>query len=292
MHPWNRLGQMLVSVAAVPTAQPGNKLSRVLRRIGELSQPSDAIPHQEVAVPNAPGLPPEAPRRILTGGVLRQVYSSDRIAARRLDVIAEELTNNLDRAGLNSELRIAHFMAQVWHETGPSLRLEENFNYSVAGLIATFSYYRNNQDQAAVHGRTDTQPANQEAIANCAYANRIGNGAIASGDGWRFRGRGLIQLTGRGNYQAFTRAHQTIWGELIDFVQDPDLLALEKYAVRSAIEFWLRHRLFDIADEGDDKSVTDRITGVINRGTNDASRQHRYANLRAIIDQQVFRNIG
>ncbi len=228
---------------------------------------------------------------VVTEDALRLVYPSSNISEQGLSKIAKELNRNLERGAINTEFRFAHFMAQIIHETGPNLRLEENMNYSVEALKRIFSYYKRNPDQAELHGRKEGQAADQEAIANHAYANRIGNGDPQSGDGWRYRGRGMIQLTGRDNYAAFTEAHQNIWGEHINFVNEPDLLTREVYAVRSALEYWLRRELYQIADQGGVRSVTDQITNRINPGTDDNSRERRHANLRSIIDNGVFKNL-
>lgn len=97
-------------------------------------------------------------------------------------------------------------------EVGPYITLEENFNYSVQGLKNTFKTYRKNPELAEKHGRNAAinQKANQQAIANNAYAMRIGNGSESTGDGWKYRGRGMIQLTGKGNYAAIEGVHANI----------------------------------------------------------------------------------
>jgi putative chitinase len=101
----------------------------------------------------------------------------------------------------------------------------------------------------------DTQPYvnNPEALANKVYANRIGNGDTASGDGWKYRGRGLIQLTGKDNYAALTKALG------VDFVKDPDLVATPQYAALSAAWFWKNHGLNQLADVEDYKALSKRI---------------------------------
>jgi predicted chitinase len=228
---------------------------------------------------------------VITESALRRVYPASNVTSQQLETIAEELSRNLERGSIDTELRLAHFMAQIRHETGPDLHLEENLNYSAEALKKVFAYYRRNPVQADLHGRKDDQSADQEAIANHAYANRIGNGGANSGDGWRYRGRGMIQLTGRDNYAVFTNAHQKIWEEYIDFVNNPELLTEEVYAVRSSLEYWLRRELYKIADRGDDRSVTDQITNGINPGIDDNSREQRHANLRSIIDNGIFNSL-
>jgi len=111
-------------------------------------------------------------------------------------------------------------------------------------------------------------PADRVAIANRAYANRIGNGVIESGDGWAYRGRGLFQLTGRGNYREFTEWHANAFDEGINFEAKPDRAAEPVYAVRSAVFFWLNRDLPALADAGLTDEATDSITRRINRYTN------------------------
>jgi putative chitinase len=152
-------------------------------------------------------------------------------------------------------------------EAGPRARLEEDFDYNPRGLRATYSYFRENPDQAELYGRTDDHPADPVAIANLAYADRNGNGDAASADGWTYRGRGLFQLTGRANYREFSNWHESNFGEGIDFEIDPDRAAEPVYAVISAIYFWLDRNLPTLADAGLTDEATDTITRRINRRT-------------------------
>ncbi len=176
---------------------------------------------------------------------------------------------------LNSPERLSHFFGQVRQEIGEGANLEEGFNYAANSLATTFSYFRRHPDEAQQFGRTADHPANRQAIANRAYANRNGNDGIASGDGWLYRGRGIFQLTGRANYRAFTRSHAELFGEDVDFETNPDLLAEPKFAVRSALFFWIDHRLFAIADRGVNDSTANAIIRIINRFTSDASYRAR-----------------
>lgn len=166
--------------------------------------------------------------------------------------------------------------------------MEENLNYRATVLPRLFSYFRRNPPEAQRYGRTPDHPANQEAIANRAYANRIGNGDVASGDGWRFRGRGLKQITGRANYRSFTEEHEALFGEAIDFESNPDLLSEPKYAVRSALHFWVDNDLHALADRGVVRSAADAITRVINRHTD--SYDQRWENTRRYHRQGTFSN--
>lgn len=159
--------------------------------------------------------------------------------------------------GITTALRQAHFLAQVGHESAGFTRTEEGLNYSENALTAMFGK-RITAAQANAYGRNTAHPANQKMIANIIYANRNGNGDVASGDGYRYRGRGLIQITGRANYAALA-------GQLsADVVANPDLLKEPMQAGMSAAAWWKNHGLNELADTDD---VT-RITRVINGGTN------------------------
>ncbi|MEN9928309.1 MAG: hypothetical protein RLZZ231_230, partial [Bacteroidota bacterium] len=121
---------------------------------------------------------------------------------------------------INTPKRIAHFLAQIHEETGGFVKLSENLNYSPAGLMKTFGTNQISPAQANQYGRMVNRKANQEAIANIVYGGEWGKknlGNTQVGDGWRFRGRGLIQITGRANYQAYKNYSG------FDVVSNPDL---------------------------------------------------------------------
>ena len=182
----------------------------------------------------------------ITSKILVRLGVSRALAAK----YAEQLDRQLEIHGINTHLRCAHFLAQVLHESSRLSRIRENLNYSKTGLRKTFPRYFS-EPEAADYAR---QP---ERIANRVYANRLGNGNEASGDGWRYRGRGLIQLTGKDNYQSFSD-----WvGD--DVVTDPDKVATT-YAVACAVFFWERNGLNALADADDVNAVTKRINGGYN----------------------------
>ena len=207
---------------------------------------------------------------------------ADRVAAIAAEAQAQKSVGKID-----TPERLAHFFGQVRQEAGPRARLTENLNYRASVLPLLFSYFRHSPEEAERFGRTTGHPADQEAIANRAYANRIGNGDVASGDGWRFRGRGLKQLTGRSNYRAFTQDYSELFGPGLDFEREPDRLAEPVFAVRSALFFWVRHKLYEIADRGISEDVADDITEVINKHTD--SYEERWENVRRLHDSGVFR---
>jgi putative chitinase len=158
---------------------------------------------------------------------------------------------------ISTPLRQAHFLAQTGHESAGFLKVEEGLNYSENALTALFGK-RITAEQARAYGRNAMHVANQKMIASIIYANRNGNGDVASGDGYRYRGRGLIQVTGKANYAALVKQLGA------DVVANPDLLLGYRFAVMSAAAWWKNHGLNELADSDD---VT-RITRVINGGTN------------------------
>jgi putative chitinase len=150
---------------------------------------------------------------------------------------------------INTPQRVAAFMAQCGHESGNFKFLKENLKYRAASLVKVWPRYFPNMDIANQYA------GNEEKIANRAYANRMGNGPEASGDGWRFCGRGLIQLTGRNNYQSFADSIET------DINDIPAYLATFEGAVQSACWFWETNNLNKWADAGDMLNLTKRING-------------------------------
>jgi putative chitinase len=162
----------------------------------------------------------------------------------------DHLEETLPKYGIaDSRLRLAHFFAQVLHESGCMRFDMENLNYSSEALLKVFGKYFKTKAEADAYAR---QP---EKIANRVYANRMGNRGETSGDGWKYRGRGLIQLTGRNNYKAFAE-----WLGDERVLNQPDLVSSE-YAVQSAVFFWDTNNLNRIADKDDVVGLTHKING-------------------------------
>ena len=157
--------------------------------------------------------------------------------------------------------RISGFIAQVAHESGGFNAVKENLNYSAAGLQSVFKKYFPTAELAAQYERKP------EMIANLVYASRMGNGDAASGDGFKFRGRGLIQLTGKDNYTKFAASVNKTIDETIVYLETPE------GAVASACWFWSVNKLNDICDKDDFVGLTKKINGGI-IGLED--RQHHY----------------
>jgi putative chitinase len=145
--------------------------------------------------------------------------------------------------------RIAGFLAQVAHESGGFNFVKENLNYSAEGLTKTFKKYFPTLDVASPYAR------NPEKIANRVYANRMGNSNEQSGDGFKFRGRGLIQLTGRTNYTKFAEDLGISVDETVDYLESPN------GAVSSAGWFWDNNKLNQYCDKNDFVTLTKRING-------------------------------
>jgi putative chitinase len=151
--------------------------------------------------------------------------------------------------------RAAHFFGQTSHETGGFRVFTENLNYSVKGLLSTFKKYFPTAEKAAQYA------AQPEKIANLVYSSRMGNGNEKSGDGWKYRGRGALQLTGRDNYIAFSE-----YLGKPEIISNPDLVATE-YAFESALFFFDRNKLWSICDRGVNKDTITALTKRINGGT-------------------------
>jgi putative chitinase len=154
---------------------------------------------------------------------------------------------------INTPLRLAHFLAQTGHESGGFKATTENLNYGATGLQNTFKKYFT-PESAKEYERKP------EKIANIVYANRMGNGNQASGEGFKFRGRGYIQLTGKDNYSAFDKTVED------DILANPDLVAT-KYPLLSAAWFFHKNGLHKIADEGATDAVVTKVTKRVNGGT-------------------------
>ena len=166
-----------------------------------------------------------------------------------IDQWCDALNKLLPDYEINTPRRVAAFIAQCAHESGYFMFLKENLNYRAESLMRTWPRHFPTMEIAQQYAR---QP---ERIANRAYANRMGNGDEASGDGWRYSGRGLIQLTGKNNYEAFAESIETPVEEI------PAYLETFEGAVQSACWFWETNNLNRFADNNDILTLTRRING-------------------------------
>jgi putative chitinase len=154
---------------------------------------------------------------------------------------------------INTPQRVAAFLAQCGHESGGWTVFEENLNYSAQGLNGIFKKYFPTLESAQPYARKP------EMIANKIYANRMGNGVPETGDGYKYRGRGPIQLTGKDNYRAFAKEMFDDWENLFE---NPDWVTSDRdFALMSAIWFWNKNKLNVQADSGDIKLMTKKING-------------------------------
>lgn len=180
----------------------------------------------------------------------------------------KSLSDAMEKFEINTHLRGAHFLAQVKHESGNFNRVIENLNYSATALRSVFGKYFPDESTALHYERKP------EMIANRVYSNRMGNGDEKSGDGFKYRGRGFIQLTGKSNYESFGKSI----GENI--VSNPDLIATSKYAALSAAWFFHKNGLNYISDKGDSDLVIQEVSKKINGGLNGIS--DRISNFKSI----------
>ena len=170
------------------------------------------------------------------------------------DSVIAQIPDTAAKFNITTPLRLAHFLSQCGHESGGFRAVNENLNYSAKGLMGTFKKYFPTEDLAK---RYERKP---ELIASRVYANRMANGDEASKDGFKFRGRGYIQLTGRDNYTRFAK----FIGE--DTSSNPDLVAT-KYPLASAAFFFDSNKLWTICDRGADEATVTAVTKRVHGGT-------------------------
>jgi putative chitinase len=169
------------------------------------------------------------------------------------DAVIAQIPDTAAKFGITTPLRLAHFLAQCGHESGGFRAVTENLNYSADGLKKIFpKYFPGNLNESYAR--------NPQKIANRVYSSRMGNGDEATGEGFKFRGRGYIQLTGKSNYMAFDKTVEE------DIIANPDLVAT-KYPLASAAFFFQRNNLWSICDQGATDQVVTSVTKRVNGGT-------------------------
>ena len=169
------------------------------------------------------------------------------------DSVISMIPDTAVKFGITNPLRLAHFLSQCGHESGGFKAVNENLNYGAKGLLGTFPKYFN----AATAAQYERKP---EMIASKVYGGRMGNGPEATKDGYKFRGRGYIQLTGKDNYTAFDKFVDE------DILGNPDLVAT-KYPLMSAAWFFNKNGLWSICDKGATTEVITAVTKRVNGGT-------------------------
>jgi putative chitinase len=170
------------------------------------------------------------------------------------DEVLTQIPQVMEKFEINTPLRLCHFLAQCAHESGNFKAVTENLNYGPVALMSTFKKYFPLLTTAEAYARKP------ERIANRVYADRMGNGAESTGDGWKYRGRGYIQLTGKVNYQSFDKVIEE------NITDNPDLVAT-KYPLLSAAWFWNSRTLNTLADKGASDADVTAITKKVNGGT-------------------------
>jgi putative chitinase len=169
------------------------------------------------------------------------------------DAVITQLPEVMEKFQINTPLRIAHFLSQCGHESGNFKVVNENLNYGAKGLLGLFKKYFPTEAKALEYERKP------EKIANLIYGGRMGNGPEASGEGYKFRGRGYIQLTGKDNYSAFDKVVAE------DIVANPDLIAT-KYPLLSAAWYWNSRKINSVCDQGATEEVVKKVTKLVNGG--------------------------
>jgi putative chitinase len=181
-------------------------------------------------------------------------FKLDKLRGHIPDAVIAQIPDTAARFNITNPLRLAHFLSQCGHESGGWRAVRENLNYSAKGLMGIFKKYFPNATLANAYQR---QP---EKIANRVYASRMGNGNEHSGDGYKFRGRGYIQLTGKDNYSKFDATVPE------NILADPELVAT-KYPLASAAFFFNSNKLWTICDQGATPLVVTAVTKRVNGGT-------------------------
>ena len=196
-----------------------------------------------------PSVPVVAPPVVSVGGL-----KLENLKGHIPDSVISQIPDTAARFELNTPLRLAHFLAQCGHESGGFKATQENLNYSASGLRGIFSKYFKEAGLAEQYQR------NPQKIASRVYGGRMGNGPESTGEGFKFRGRGYIQLTGKDNYTAFGKAINE------DMTANPDKVATH-YALLSAAWFFTKNGLHKMADGGATDAVVTQITKRVNGGT-------------------------
>lgn len=267
------------------TVKPGDTLSKIaahylgdasqytaIARANHITDPQAIQVGQTLVIPVERG--PAQAFPVSEAGVC--VLSARQLAEMMPDAKAELIEHYLaainvclSRYQINTPLRVAHFIAQIGHESGSLRYAQENLNYSTKALRSVFGKYFPTDDLAEAYARKP------EKIASRVYAGRMGNGDEASGEGWAYRGRGLIQLTGKDNYRAFSQAVEQ------ELLENPELVADNpQLTVATAGWYWDSCHLNQYADQDALKQITRRINGGYN-GLDD--REQRLSRARLVL---------
>ena len=192
--------------------------------------------------------PTVAPTTILVSS-----FKLDKLKGHIPDSVIQAIPDTAAKFNITNVLRLAHFLAQAGHESGQFKATSENLNYSSKGLLGIFPRY-------FTPALAESYARQPQKIANRVYGGRMGNGVEATGDGFKFRGRGYIQLTGKDNYTQFDKTVPE------DILANPDLVST-KYALASAAWFFDKNKLWGICDKGADQATVTAVTKRVNGGT-------------------------
>lgn len=191
------------------------------------------------------------------------------------DSVLEQIPDTAAKFNINSPLRLAHFLAQCAHESGSFKRVRENLNYSETRMLEIFkSDFDVNHDRilsTKEKEKAKSLVGHPDKIANFVYANQNGNGSEASGDGYKYAGKGFIMLTGRKNYAEFDKLVED------NIIANPDLVAT-KYPLMSAAYFFQKNSLWSICDKGATDVVVTSLTKRVNGGTYGLAERIKYFN--------------
>ena len=204
--------------------------------------------------PKSEAAPTPAPAPVAQPIVQNTTFNLGKLKGHIPQAVIDQIPDTAARFGITTTLRLAHFLAQCGHESGGFKAVSENLNYGAKGLLNIFKKYFKTIAQATAYERKP------EKIANLVYANRMGNGNEASGEGFKFRGRGFIQLTGKENYKSFDATVPE------DIIAQPELVAT-KYPLASAAFFFKKNNLWSICDKGNSPEVVTLVTKRVNGGT-------------------------
>jgi putative chitinase len=185
--------------------------------------------------------------------ILVSSFKLDKLKGHIPDSVIAAIPDTAAKFNITNVLRLAHFLAQAGHESGQFKATSENLNYSSKGLLGIFPRY-------FTPALAESYARQPQKIANRVYGGRMGNGVEATGDGFKFRGRGYIQLTGKDNYTQFDRTVPE------DILANPDLVS-GKYALMSAAWFFDKNKLWAICDKGSDQATITAVTKRVNGGT-------------------------
>ena len=208
-----------------------------------------------------------------------------------LEIMADELNYGINVGMIDSEYRLVHFLGQCRHESRADLtKLEDLAHIRPSVLRIKWNYYKNNPAQAERDGWIKgKQKGNEQNIARIAYNGKFGNNDID--DGYKYRGRGLIHVTFKSQYEQFYNEYNNFWPlDKQEFVKRPELLETTKYAVRSALWWWVSHQCPSLADKGIDQKDVDLISQKVNK-YDKATFPFRYNYVKHIYDSHVFKNI-